>query len=92
MEEIDRRTLQAQRDRVRESIKTFQEEDAHLSAQLGEESAASVRTTRMKEDEDSELFDRLSPAERKTLWETNRGEWQRILDAKEKAGLRKLFA
>lgn len=44
-----------------------------------------------QQDSDETLFSRSTPAERLHLYETDRDAWQRMMDAHEAAGLRKLF-
>jgi hypothetical protein len=45
-----------------------------------------------QEDRDAATFDKLSPRELMELYTNSREEWQRLLDAKERVGLRKLMA
>ncbi len=44
-----------------------------------------------RQDEEATLFERSTPAERLELYQTNREQWQAMLDAHEEAGMRKLL-
>jgi hypothetical protein len=44
-----------------------------------------------QEEKDAETFDKLAPGELVHLYQTDREQWQRLLDAKERQGLRKLM-
>jgi hypothetical protein len=53
--------------------------------------APSISTAHREEDERVRLWDRMTPPERLDLYHNNRGEWERILAAKEADGARKLL-
>ena len=84
-----------QLERLRRSIKTFHEEEQRLAQELGEPSSSggqpNVFERKRQEDEDAELFDKLSPADLTELYENDREQWQRIMDAREAVGTRRLM-
>jgi hypothetical protein len=77
--------------RVRDSLRAFRERETELAQKLGETPTSDIATARRAETERATLFDQLTSAELAQLYETNREEWQRVLDAKESSGLRKLM-
>ena len=77
--------------RLRESLKTFQKAEAELARELGESSVSGLSDTLSREEEAAQLYDRLTPREMVDLYANNRGEWDRVMAAKEAAGVRKLF-
>lgn len=50
-----------------------------------------IASKHRSEDEAESLYDRMTPAEVMELYQTDREKWQEMMDAKEQAGLRKLF-
>ena len=76
---------------IRESIKLFSQEEAVVARELGVDAVEDIRSKHRLEDDAETLYDRMTPAEMMKLYETDRQEWKRILDAKRAAGERKLM-
>ena len=87
--------IKGQLDRVRNSIRVFQEEEARLSRELGEEpqfaEGSDLLKKKQQEDSDAELFDRLAPAELLDLFYNDNDQWTRIMKVKEDQGTRRLL-
>lgn len=83
--------------RVRAWLDKLRTDEEKLAAELGEESeggtdsSATLRTRQRVEDEEAQLFDKLSPAEKLRLYKEEPATWKRLCDAKEREGVRKLF-
>lgn len=66
-------------------------EAEHLAKMGLSASASEIAKGHREEDEREAVYDRLTPAERMQLFQSNPEEWRRVLDAKEAAGFRKLI-
>jgi hypothetical protein len=53
--------------------------------------AGDVIAGQKEQDQLAEMFDKLSPAELYRLYDEDRPTWQKIMDAKERAGWKRLF-
>jgi len=76
---------------VRDSLKVFMRREAELAQEVGEAPATGIRAKVRERDEDVDLWDRMTPAERTELYQNDKEEWKRILEAKREAGMRKLL-
>ena len=66
--------------------------EKQLLEEIGESVDADLVSKHREEQELDTLFDRLTPAERLELYQTNPEQWQKLLEAKEAAGMRKLLS
>jgi hypothetical protein len=83
--EIDNEIAQHQ-----SSIKVLTERLKELG--VGEETAPATLAAKHREQDEAEtLFERSTPAERLQLYHDDHDAWQRMMDAHEAAGLRRLF-
>ena len=79
-------------EKVRQWRKEMARREKQLLEELGESVNADLISKHREEQELDILFDRLTPAERLELYQTNPEQWQKLLEAKEAAGMRKLFS
>lgn len=86
-----REEMQAEYERLNGSVEVFQKARDELGRKLGKEVPSDLASKHKAEDEAATLFERSTPAERLELFNTDREAWQRMLDAHEEAGIRKLF-
>jgi hypothetical protein len=77
--------------RIQDSIKVFQEEERKLLGQKKDTAAQSVTARVEQEEREAAAFDKMTPSELLQLYQTDKEQWQRLLDAKERQGLRKLM-
>ena len=84
-------TLKEELERLRQSIQMFRERETELSRKLGEESLTHIAAAHRDEDDRATLYDRMTSAELMSLYETNRSEWQRVIEAKHAQGMHRLF-
>jgi hypothetical protein len=84
---------EADLERVEESLKVFGEHRDRLRRELGINGDGGITTaeTLKEEDEAATLLDRMTSAEILHLFETNHEKWKELMEAKERAGFRKLF-
>lgn len=86
-----REEMEAEYERLNGSVEVFQKARDELGRKLGKEVSNDLASKHKAEDEAATLFERSTPEERLNLYHTDRDAWQRMLDAHEEAGMRRLF-
>jgi hypothetical protein len=88
---MNRKEMEQELAQHRDSLRVLREREAELTRELGHEPPGNMESRHRREDEDVVLWDRLSAAEVHDLYANDKEKWDRLREAKQQAGLRKLF-